>query len=114
VQHKQLRQFYELVLNDAAIAAPFGNFDFRYIKPNETQSRLLNHTIENGISEISQSSENMRFVSSVTCFGLQLKQSKYKGNASKSMVLDLGRNAVSFDPNGFRAEFLELVKNVEF
>jgi len=105
---------YELALNDAAVVAPFGTFDFRYIKPNETQSRLLNHTIENSITEISQSSENMRFVSSVTCFGLQLKQSKYKGNTSKSMVLDLGRNTVSFDPNGFRAEFLELVKNVEF
>jgi len=43
-----------------------------------------------------------------------MKQSKYKGNATKSMVLELGSNAVSFDPNGFRAEFLELVKNVEF
>ena len=105
---------YELILNDAKSLVSFGNFDFRYIKPHETESRLLKHTIENGVAEISQSSENMRFVSAVTCFGLQLKQSEYKGNASKSMVLDLGKNAVSFDPNGFKAEFLELVKNVEF
>ena len=105
---------YELILNDTKSSIPFGNFDFRYIKPHETQSRLLKHTIENGVSEISQSSENMRFVSAVTCFGLQLKQSEYKGKSSKTMVLDLGKNAVSFDPNGFRAEFLELVKNVEF
>ena len=105
---------YELVLSDAQIAAPFGNFDFRYVKPHETQSRLLNHTIENGGTEISQASENMRFAVAITCFGLQMKQSEYKGNASKSMVLDLGNNAVSFDPNGFKAELLELVKNVEF
>ncbi|GHT38780.1 hypothetical protein AGMMS49965_03120 [Bacteroidia bacterium] len=105
---------YELVLSDAAVAVPFGTFDFRYIKPHETQSRLLTHTIDNGITEISQSSENMRFASAVTCFGLQLKQSEYKGTSSKSMVLDLGKNAISFDPHGFRAEFLELVKNVEF
>ena len=105
---------YELVLNDAANASPFGTFDFRYIKPHETQSRPLSHSIESEVTPISQSSENMRFVTAVTGFGLQMKQSKYKGNATKSMVLELGSNAVSFDPNGFRAEFLELVKNVEF
>jgi len=105
---------YELVLNDATIAAPFGNFDFRYIKPLETQSRPLSYTIENEIIPISQSSENMRFAAAVTSFGLQMKKSEYKGSATKSMVLDLGGNAISFDPNGFRAEFLELVRNVEF
>ena len=106
---------YELILSDALVALPFGNVDFRYIKPLETQSRLLNHTIGNVESRpLSQSSENMRFAAAVTCFGLQMKQSEYKGNASKSMVLDLGKNAVSFDPNGFKAEFLELIKNVEF
>lgn len=105
---------YELVLNDAPNTAHFGNFDFRYTKPQETQSCLINHVIENNITEISQSSDNMRFVAAVTCFGLQMKQSEYKGNATKSMVLDLGCNATSFDPNGFRTEFLELVKNVEF
>ncbi|MDR1830532.1 MAG: VWA domain-containing protein [Candidatus Fibromonas sp.] len=105
---------YELVLNDTASAAPFGTFDFRYIKPHETQSRPLNHAIESGISPISQSSENMRFVTAVAGLGLQMKQSEHKGNLTKSMVLELGNNAVSFDPNGFRAEFLDLVKNVEF
>ena len=105
---------YELILNDATSTASFANFDFRYIKPHETQSRLLSHTIEHSVTQISQSSENMRFAAAITCFGLQTKQSAYKGNASKQMVLDLGSNAVSFDPYGFRAEFLELVKNVKF
>jgi Ca-activated chloride channel family protein len=105
---------YELVLNDTEIAAPFGTFDFRYIKPRETQSRPLNHAIANEVIPISQSSENMRFAAAVIGFGLQMKRSEYKGEATKSMVLDLGSDAVSFDPNGFRAEFLELVKNVEF
>jgi len=105
---------YELILHDAESSLPFANFDFRYLKPLETQSRLLNHRIDCGITQISQSSENMRFAAAITCFGLQMKQSEYKGNSSKSMVLDLGNNAVSFDPYGFRAEFLKLVKNIEF
>ena len=105
---------YELILNTASSNEHFANFDFRYLKPHQTQSRLLQHTIEYGVTPISQSSENMRFAAAITCFGLQMKQSEYKGNASKSMVLDLGGNAVSFDPNGFRAEFLESVNNVKF
>jgi len=105
---------YELILHDATTNTHFGDFDFRYIKPFQTQSRLLNHTIEHSANPISQSSENMRFATAITCFGLQMKQSKYKGNASKSMVLNLGSNAISFDPFGFRTEFLELVKNVDF
>jgi len=105
---------YEIILHDEKDVAHFGNFDFRYIKPYQTQSRLLNHKAEHSIIPISQSSENMRFAAAITCFGLQMKQSEYKGNSSKSMVLELGSNAVSFDPYGFRADFLELVKNVKF
>ena len=111
---QSITAIYELILHDTASAAPFANFDFRYVKPYETQSRILNHTIEHVVTQISQSSENMRFAAAITCFGLQTKQSEYKGNSSKSMVLDLGKNAVTFDPYGFKAEFLELVKNVEF
>ena len=75
---------------------------------------MLNHSLDDEIIALAEASENMRFASAIICFGLQMKQSEYKGIASKSMVLDLGKNAISFDPNGFRAEFLDLVKNVEF
>ncbi|MCL2011391.1 MAG: VWA domain-containing protein [Cystobacterineae bacterium] len=105
---------YELVLDDPTSAIPFGNFGFRYIKPHETQSRALDHTIEHSVTPIFQSSENMRFATAIAGFGLQTKQSTYKGTASKSMVLELANNAISFDPNDLRAEFLELIKNLEF
>jgi Ca-activated chloride channel family protein len=105
---------YELVLSDNLMAASVANFDFRYKKPNETSSRLLNHTVNTAIAEYSQSSENMRFAASVTCFGLMMKQSKYKSDATKEMVLDLGTKATTFDPNGFRKEFLKLITEIDF
>jgi hypothetical protein len=40
-----------------------------------------------------------------------MKQSKYKRGLTKQMVLDLGEKATTFDPNGYRKEFIELVKN---
>ena len=105
---------YELVLNEIKLDEPLANFDFRYIKPLETQSRPLNHVVVHNVTSISQASENSRFAAAITCFGLQMKRSEYKGTASKAMVLELGRGVTAFDPGGYRAEFLELVKNVEF
>jgi Ca-activated chloride channel family protein len=53
----------------------------------------------------------MQFATSVTAFGLLMKESEYKGSANKQMVKDLGESAISFDPHAYRAEFLQLVDN---
>jgi len=101
---------YEVVLTTNLSANPYAQFDFRYKKPGETESRLISHTINSIPTSIASASENMRFVASVSSFGLLLKQSEYKGKASKQMVLDLGTNAKNFDPNGYRSEFIDIVK----
>lgn len=100
---------YELVLLDVPDTEKYAQFDFRYKKPNETQSRLIAHEINTTPKEMRFSSENMRFAASVAGLGLLMKQSEYKGTLTKQMVLDLGREAKSFDPNGYRKEFIELV-----
>jgi len=100
---------YELVLLDVPDTEKYAQFDFRYKKPNETQSRLIAHEINTTPKEMRFSSENMRFAASVAGLGLLMKQSEYKGTLTKQMVLDLGSEAKSFDPNGYRKEFIELV-----
>lgn len=102
---------YEVILKENSSNEKFAQFNFRYKKPNNSRSRLLTHNINSVPKNISQSSENMRFAAAVTGFGLLMKQSEYKGNVSKEMVLSLGQNAVSFDPNDYRKEFLDLVEN---
>lgn len=102
---------YEVVLNDVSSIEKFAQFDFRYKKPNEDQSRFLTHEINSVVQNINQSSENMRFVSAITGFGLLMKQSEHKGSASKQLILELGNNAISFDPYGYRQEFIGLVNN---
>lgn len=102
---------YEVVLTTNLSAGPYAQFDFRYKKPNETESRLINHTINSIPVALQSASENMRFVSSLTAFGLILKHSTYKGTANKQMVLDLGSSAKTFDPNGYRAKFIDIVKS---
>jgi len=102
---------YEVVLLDVLNKEKYAQFDFRYKKPSETQSRLITHEINMIPKEIISSSENMRFVTSVAGLGLLMKQSEYKGTLTKQMVLDLGKDAINFDPNGYRKEFIELVTN---
>ena len=102
---------YELVLTDKPDEEKYAQFDFRYKKPNETESRLITHEINSVPKEIMSSSENMRFATSVAGLGLLMKQSQYKGTLTKQMVLDLGRGAISFDPNGYRKVFIDLVTN---
>lgn len=102
---------YEVVLKPESTTENYAQFDLRYKKPNETQSRLLTHTITNAPIAIASSSENMRFATSIAGFGLLMKQSDYKGTLNKQMVLNLGQTAHNFDPNGYRAEFIQLVTN---
>lgn len=102
---------YEVVLPDVLNKEKYAQFDFRYKKPNETQSRLITNEINMMPKKIESSSENMRFLSSVAGLGLLMKQSQYKGSLTKQMVLDLGKNATTFDPYGYRKEFMELVTN---
>lgn len=102
---------YELVLTDNLNIEKYAQFDFRYKKPNENQSRLLSHEINAPLKDISSSSENMKFSAAICGFGLLMKQSEYKGTTSKQMILDLSENSVSFDPFGYKAEFIDLVTN---
>lgn len=102
---------YEVILNNITGNNSYAQFDFRYKMPNESVSRLISHEINMTPVDIANSSANMRYAASITGFGLLMKQSEYQGNVSKQMVLDLGGNAISFDPNGYRAKFLELVGN---
>ena len=100
---------YEVELVAGTSSEAYATFDFRYKKPGEEVSRLLTHSIASAPVAIASASENTRFAASVAAFGLLMKQSEYKGTASKQLVLDLGKTATGFDPNGYRKEFLELV-----
>ncbi len=102
---------YELVLTDGLSNEKYAQFDFRYKKPNESESRLMSYEINKIPIDISNSSENMKFSAAVVSFGLIMKQSEYKGTASKQMVLDLASNSISFDPFGYKQEFIDLVSN---
>lgn len=104
---------YEVALTSEPMEGDYAKFDFRYKKPNEDQSRLLSHQIKMVPQSFNSSSENMRFAASVAGFGMLMKQSAYKGSLTKNMVVKMAEGAVTFDPFGYRKEFINLVKSIQ-
>ena len=104
---------YELILQEGGAGEKYAQFDFRYKKPGNDQSRLLQHEVKTSPVAMSNASENMRFVAAVTGFGLITRESEYKGDVDKQMVINLANGARTFDPDGWREEFVDLVKDAD-
>ncbi|WP_018628234.1 vWA domain-containing protein [Niabella aurantiaca] len=102
---------YEVVLKEAVVNEKFAEFNFKYKVPGNGDSRSLQLEIKTPPVPIAAASENMRFATAVTGWGLLMKQSAYKGSLNKRMILELANTAITYDPNGFRKEFTEIVKN---
>jgi Ca-activated chloride channel family protein len=81
----------------------------RYKDPTADTSKLLTRII-NAKEETVQPSENFRFASGVAEFGLLLRNSQYKANASYQSVLERVRAAKGVDSDGYRADLIKLVE----
>jgi Ca-activated chloride channel family protein len=83
---------------------------FRYKKPGEEQSRYVEKPILFDPQPLEATSDNYRFSAAVSAFGLILRDSAYKGTADYDLVLELAGQALGPDREGYRREFLSLVK----
>ncbi|WP_299122620.1 von Willebrand factor type A domain-containing protein [uncultured Winogradskyella sp.] len=83
---------------------------FRYKKPDESKSIEMVH-IQN--TKISDASIDMNFASAVALFGMQLRNSKYYNKTEVSKVIELAENGRGEDKEGYRAEFIRLVKSYD-
>ena len=82
----------------------------RYKKPDQDESILFDLPVKNVSKSLEASSENVRFASAVAQFGLLLRSSDFKGNASYTNVINLSKGAFGKDEEGYRSEFVKLVK----
>ncbi len=59
------------------------------------------------------SSENFRFAAAVAEFGMLLRNSEFKGNATYASAAKLARSATGNDPNGYRNELVRMIETVD-
>ncbi len=86
---------------------------FRYKKADGNRSTEMAHTIRDNTLSIGEANEDTRFAYSVALFGMILKNSNFKGNGTIQDVLDLAKNSKGEDEDGYRAEFIKLVKDAK-
>jgi Ca-activated chloride channel homolog len=82
----------------------------RYKEPTQEQSKLVSVSLADAKSKLTNASENFRFASAVAAFGMLLRDSKYKADASYNKVLELARASTGADQQGYRSEFIQLVE----
>lgn len=96
-QNKQLNNFNEELLT----------VKFRYKSPKGTKSIELVKTVKN---EVLAPTNDMKFISAVALFGMQLSKSKFKNKTKIEDVLSLTEGEIGEDKDGYKAEFVRLVK----
>ncbi|HEY9226123.1 MAG TPA: von Willebrand factor type A domain-containing protein, partial [Gemmatimonadaceae bacterium] len=78
----------------------------RYKQPDERKSRLLQQPVRN---EITRADSDFSFALAVATYGMLLRESPYRGDATMDRVLSLARDGLGRDEDGYRAGFLQLV-----
>lgn len=80
---------------------------FRYKLPKETKSIELVKIVKD---EVLAPTNDMNFISAVALFGMQLSKSKFKNKSKIEDVLKLVEGELGEDKDGYRSEFIRLVK----
>jgi len=99
----------------ATNAAPGGGDEImtiklRYKKPDGDVSKLIVHPVMDSHIALASTSDNFRFSAAVASFGMLLRNSEFKQNASYQQVISLAKGAKGADANGYRMEFITLVQ----
>ena len=83
----------------------------RYKQPEGDISKLIQQSITDVQSDLGKTSDNFRFSAAVAEFGLLLRNSEYKQEASFEQVVSLAKGARGKDEYGYRSEFFRLVES---
>jgi Ca-activated chloride channel homolog len=83
----------------------------RYKQPDADTSQLLEYPITKGsVATLEKLSPDFRFAASVAAFGQVLRGGKYLGKFGYDEIAQLARSSLGEDTEGYRREFLSLVK----
>ena len=86
--------------------------NLRYKAPNGSKSTLLSYPVDADTFQTSLT-ENLAFAAAVAEFGMVLRNSDNKGNASFDTVLSLAEPCIHAGTDDYRKEFLKLVETAK-
>jgi Ca-activated chloride channel family protein len=83
----------------------------RYKEPDGDVSKPLNVGVQDARTAYGNASADFKFAAAVAEFGMLLRDSRYKGQASYDSAAQLARASVGADLQGHRTEFVKLVES---
>lgn len=91
----------------------FMTVKLRYKKPNEDISNLILNRYKRSDIFSEKPSENFNLSAAVAEFGMLLRDSEFKAEASYTQAMDLAKNSKGNDEYGYRNEFINLIETAE-
>jgi Ca-activated chloride channel family protein len=85
----------------------------RYKEPEGETSKLMTYTVNDSHADAASASDNLRFASSVAEFGMLLRDSKFKGDATYDEARQLASKSLGRDYEGYRRDFLSMIGAAE-
>ncbi|MGL4667762.1 MAG: vWA domain-containing protein, partial [Saezia sp.] len=87
----------------------------RWKEPGEQESQLVSLPLERSHlrGSFNQASVETRFLAAVAAYGQKLRNNPQLVATSWEQIGSWGKNALGIDPNGYRAEFVKLVGQVQ-
>jgi Ca-activated chloride channel homolog len=82
----------------------------RYKQPDGNTSKLIEQPVKYDAKASHSMSDNYRFAAAVASFGMLLRNSEFKQNASYTNTIRLAKTAIGKDVGGYRKEFLQMVQ----
>ncbi len=83
---------------------------FRYKKPDGTKSKKIVYPLIDSEVSFEETSDDFKFASAVSLFGMKMRGSKFSKGSNFEDVIELAENGRGSDKEGYRAEFIRLVK----
>jgi Ca-activated chloride channel family protein len=92
--------------NNASHSGELMTVKLRYKQPDGDTSQLLSRTVPDRAGELTP---NLGFAAAIAEFGMLLRKSDLKGQATWSSAQELARRHRGEDPDGYRAELVRLI-----
>jgi Ca-activated chloride channel family protein len=101
------------VSDEAVLSNELLTVSLRYKLPDGDESTLITQPVLDESIPLDQTSDNFRFAAAVAEFGMLLRDSAFKGDATYQDVGELAQGSLGNDEAGFRFEFLKMVETAE-
>ncbi len=98
---------------DEATSRELLTVKLRAKRPDGDTSELIEVPLADRGGSFEDASSDLRFAAAVAAFGMILRDSEHRGEATLPMIARIAGGALGSDPGGYRAEFLDLVRRAE-